>query len=199
MPELVSPVVPEGRLRDRVQPTLTVDELVLRPWRPPDADRLVEAYGDPDIRQWHARSMTDGEARGWIASRAERWQAETGADWAVLDDDGEVIGRAALRTLDLSDGSGEVAYWVVPAARGRDVASRALRAVTGWMFAEIGLHRIELLHSTGNEASCRVATKAGYDVEGTKRRQALHADGWHDMHLHACISEDGDRREVPAA
>jgi RimJ/RimL family protein N-acetyltransferase len=57
------------------------------------------------------------------------------------------------------------------------------------MFATVGLHRIELLHSTCNEASCSVAQKAGYLLEGTKRRHGLHVDGWHDMHLHARLSD----------
>jgi [ribosomal protein S5]-alanine N-acetyltransferase len=33
-----------------------------------------------------------------------------------------------------------------------------------------------------------VAAKAGYKLEGTKRSGLLHADGWHDMHLHARIA-----------
>jgi hypothetical protein len=38
-------------------------------------------------------------------------------------------------------------------------------------------------------ASCRVAQKAGYLLEGTKREHWLFADGWHDVHLHARVSE----------
>lgn len=187
MPQLVSPAVPAGRLRSLVQPALTVDELVLRPWRASDASRLVEAYDDPAIRQWHARSMTEAEAHEWIASWPERWNAETGADWAVVDEAGELVGRVGLKTLSLHNGAGEVSFWVMPAARGRRVAPRALSAVTDWMFSEVGLERIELVHSTRNEPSCRVAAKAGYPYEGTLRHQALHADGWHDMHLHARV------------
>lgn len=41
---------------------------------------------------------------------------------------------------------------------------------------------------TANAASCRVALKAGFAAEGTRRSAALHADGWHDMHLHARIA-----------
>ncbi|MGA8112851.1 MAG: GNAT family N-acetyltransferase [Actinocatenispora sp.] len=189
MPALVPPVVPPGRLSGQRQPRLAVDELTLRPWRLSDAPGLVEAYRDPAIQRWHARSMTEDEAREWVASRSDRWTAETGVDWAVVEDD-VPFGRVGLRRLDLADGLGEAAYWVVPAARGRQVAARALRAVTRWLFDEIGLHRIELAHSTGNPASCRVATRAGFGYEGTKRQEALHADGWHDMHLHARLRED---------
>jgi RimJ/RimL family protein N-acetyltransferase len=49
---------------------------------------------------------------------------------------------------------------------------------------EIGFYRLELDHSTRNEASCGVAAQCGYLLEGTKRSAALHDDGRHDMHLH---------------
>lgn len=96
----------------------------------------------------------------------------------------------SLRTIDLAEGLAEVAYWVLPAARGRAVAPRALEAVSRWSLDDLGLHRLELAHSTRNHASCRVAAKAGFLLEGTKRRQALHADGWHDMHLHALLGDE---------
>ena len=59
-----------------------------------------------------------------------------------------------------------------------------------WFFTEIGLHRIELAHSVANVASCQVAARAGYAYEGTMRGEGLHADGWHDMHLHARLQGD---------
>lgn len=39
---------------------------------------------------------------------------------------------------------------------------------------------------------CRAAVKAQYLAEGTKLSSALHADGWHDMHLHARLNNDFD-------
>jgi RimJ/RimL family protein N-acetyltransferase len=62
--------------------------------------------------------------------------------------------------------------------------------LTTWAFGELRLHRLELSHSTVNPASCRVAENAGYAMEGIKRGEALHADGWHDMHLHARLCDD---------
>ncbi|MGW5384567.1 GNAT family N-acetyltransferase [Nocardia sp. NPDC003963] len=118
------------------------------------------------------------------------WQQEKGGHWAVTHADGEVLGRIALRGLDFDDGTGDIGYWVLPAARGAGVASRALSALTTWALDEIGFHRLQLDHSTRNQASCRVATKAGYLLEGTKRSAAVHDDGRHDMHLHARIRGD---------
>jgi ribosomal-protein-alanine N-acetyltransferase len=188
MPLCTGPVVPAGRLSGLAQPDVTVDELVLRPWRVSDVPAVVEAYRDPAIQRWHVRSMSETEATTWVLAWADRWAAETAASWAVTVD-GVLVGRMGLRVLDLAEGHGDVAYWVLPAGRGRGVAPRALAAVTEWMFTHVGLHRISLEHSTSNEASCRVATKAGYAVEGTKLSSGLHADGWHDMHLHARLNE----------
>lgn len=186
MPQLVDSVLAPGSLARLTQPTLDAGDFVLRPWAAADADAVAQAHTDPAIQHWHARSMTRDEADAWVARWPQRWQAETGAGWAIAGDG--LLGQISLRRIDLAEGDGEISYWVLPSARGRRVASRALEAMTRWAFAELGLHRIEVRHSTRNEPSCKVAERAGYAYEGTLRSQALHADGWHDMHLHARIA-----------
>jgi RimJ/RimL family protein N-acetyltransferase len=37
----------------------------------------------------------------------------------------------------------------------------------------------------------RVGEKTGFLLEGTRRSALRHADGWHDMHLHAHVAGDG--------
>jgi ribosomal-protein-alanine N-acetyltransferase len=183
VPRLVSPVVAAGTLARLDQPLLAGVGFMLRPWQIADARVVAAAYADEGIQRWHARSMTADEALTWIRSWPDRWRQETGAGWAVADD--RVLGQISLRTIDLAEGQAEISYWVLPEARGRRIAAGALEVLTGWAFSIVGLHRIEVRHSTANEASCRVAERAGYAYEGTLRSQALHPDGWHDMHLHA--------------
>jgi RimJ/RimL family protein N-acetyltransferase len=179
-------------MRDREQPTLAIEpDLTLRPWVASDAAALVEAFKDPDIRQWHARELADeDEARAWMAAWSDRWRGETDAGWAITDtDSGEVLGQTGLRSVVLEFGAGHISYWVVPAHRGRGVAARATREVARWAFEDLGLHRLVIEHSVLNAASCHVAEKAGFALEGTMRSHLLHVDGWHDTHLHARIHE----------
>jgi RimJ/RimL family protein N-acetyltransferase len=172
------------------QPVVAVDELVLRPWQPADADAVLAAFQDPAIQRWHVRAMTRTEqARDWIRSWAQQWAAGSGADWAVTDSD-HIVGHVGFRKIDPREASAGISYWTLPAARGRRVAVRVAIAASGWMFAHAGLHRIHLTHSTLNEASCRVALAAGFAAEGVARSSGLHADGWHDMHVHARIAGD---------
>ena len=62
-----------------------------------------------------------------------------------------------------------VGYWVVPAERGRGVATDAVRLLVAWAVRTLGYPRLELYHFIGNEASGRVATKAGCQREGVLR------------------------------
>ncbi|MGW2023079.1 GNAT family N-acetyltransferase [Streptomyces decoyicus] len=92
--------------------------------------------------------------------------------------------------MNLVHGLAECAYWVLPNARGVDVAPRGVATVTAWALDEAGFRRLEVAHSVSNEASCRVAIKSGFVLEGTLRSARLQRDGRHDTHLHARVRGD---------
>jgi RimJ/RimL family protein N-acetyltransferase len=189
---LVDPAQPPGSLRVRGQPHIDVDDhLALRPWRETDAGVVRSAFDSPEIQRWHVRRMdTDAEALDWIAAWPTRWAAETAASWAIVDSGSDrPVGQVGLRDISLFEASADLSYWVLPAVRGDGVAPRATLALARWVFHTVGLHRLALRHSTRNAASCRVATKAGFALEGTMRSALQHADGWHDMHIHARLRD----------
>lgn len=187
---LTGPVVAAGSMAGTRQPEIVGDGVVLRPWREGDLGAVVAGYADPGIQRWHVKSMDEGEARGWIAHWPGRWAAESGAGWAVTQDRAEAVGQISLSRLDLSQGVAGLSYWTLPEARGAGLAHRALDALAGWVFGSLGLHRLQLSHSTANPASCRVAEKSGFPAEGTQRGGGWHADGWHDMHVHGRLAID---------
>ncbi|MFD5451912.1 MULTISPECIES: GNAT family N-acetyltransferase [unclassified Streptomyces] len=193
MPFLTRPVLPPGTLSRTPQPVIPAgDGLVLRPWRTEDAPAVHAVFQDPVMHRWHARAAdSEEEVRGWIAEWQQAWEEERAPQWAVADaaTDG-LLGRVAFREVVLGDGVAEVAYWTAAPARGRGVAARATTALSRWALDEIGFQRLELVHSVANEASCRVAEKTGFALEGTQRQAVLHPDGWHDMHLHARVRGD---------
>lgn len=191
VPSLIPPAMAAGSLCRSPQPSVSVGTAaVLRPWQLSDAEGVVEAFADPEIQRWHVRRFDSvDEARlsinGWKAG----WASETELNWALVDRTSDsLLGRVSLKGLDLHDGSGGVAYWMVPGSRGRGLCSKAVIALCQWAFDEGGFHRIGLEHSVANVASCRVAAKAGFREEGIRREAALHADGFHDMHEHALLS-----------
>lgn len=173
------------------QPCIPAEDLVLRPWRKDDAASVVKAFGDPEIRAWHELELEAPEdAVHWIDGWHDRWAAETGAAWAIAkaDDESRILGQVAFRSLFLDAGMAECSYWVVPDYRGEGIAGKATRAMGDWALDELGLYRLEIVHSVRNLRSCRVAKKAGFPAEGIKHSlQRYKTGGFHDMHLHAKV------------
>lgn len=173
------------------QPDIQIDQdLLLRPWRREDFSAVIDAHSSQDIQHYHFRRIdTEDEAHQWIDGCAEGWQTEKSATWAIIQRrDNSVAGRVTVYTT-LEDGYGEVSYWVLPNARGQGIATRACAAATRWAH-DLGIHRIQLEHSTRNDASRQVALKAGFVKEGIRRGANLHDDGWHDMVLYSHLATD---------
>lgn len=189
----IPPVVPAGRMSQSEQPVFDLANGVrLRPWESRDAPALVDASRDPDIQHWNRPGhLTIDDARERIARWRRRWEAEQAAAWAIhRNDDDLPAGLIGVGDMDLKGGSAEILYWLLPVGRGSGIMVDATIRVSRWALDELGLHRLRITHSVANPASCRVAERAGFALEGTMRSALLHADGWHDEHLHARVQGD---------
>ena len=91
------------------------------------------------------------------------------------------IGQITLGGI--SFGAGRMAfigYWIDQRFSNRGITTRAVKLLTEYGLSELSLHRIEINLRPENEASKRVAEKAGYYFEGIRLRY-LHIDGaWRD-------------------
>jgi RimJ/RimL family protein N-acetyltransferase len=134
----------------------------------PDFERLMD---DPDIvRNTRVPSRPPaGFAARWVGRYVKGWQDGSCAGFAILSGDESFLGFVAVVALDLPARQGEIGYVVAREARGRGVAGRALRLVTGWALDELLLERVELRIDVGNAPSIAVAERAGYRREGILR------------------------------
>ncbi|MEU1047178.1 GNAT family N-acetyltransferase [Streptomyces sp. NPDC005897] len=154
--------------------TPTAPALVLRPWCAEDVATLVKLYRDPELRRW-TNSRTESEADGlsWVRDQEQGWTAGDRLAFAILERTLDtaplrLAGNVVLKEVAPGKHSAEVGYWTAAQARGRGVASRALKALTAWSFDTFqadGLESLELLHQVDNLASCRVAEKNGYQFD----------------------------------
>lgn len=75
---------------------------------------------------------------------------------------------------------GHIGYWIDQEYANRGYTTQAVEILTRFGFDQLGLHRIEINIRPENAPSCRVAEKAGYQLEGSRARY-LHIDGqWRD-------------------
>jgi len=81
--------------------------------------------------------------------------------------DDDYLGEAMVALGE--HGVGEVGCCLVPGARGRGIATDALRRLTDWAFASLGLGRVQVFVAPENAAALRLAQRAGFRREGVLR------------------------------
>lgn len=177
---------------------LTDGSLRLRPWRLEDVPRVAEICRDPEISRWTRvpSPYTEEHARSWIEQTIRDWDRREGESAFAVTDGGEVVGAIGLRLFeDEYTARGSIGYWVAADARGRGVATDALRIVSRWALRQLGLPRVELVTDPENRASQRVAEKAGFRQEGLLRGYVRMRDGQRDCVMFSLLAtelEDGE-------
>ena len=179
----------------RATARLPRDELIaLRRWRADDVTALAEACADAEVQRWTLvpGEYTEADGRDFVAATAEGLHAGASCELAAVDaaDPGTVLGSIGLMRIEWGLERAEVGYWTRAEARGRGVASRAVRLLSGWAFAELGLARLQLTPYLGNAASERVALRAGYSREGVLRRYFRSKAGLVDVVMYSRLRDD---------
>jgi len=156
-----------GMLR-HPDPPLSDGVITLRAKGRGDVDALVAICQDPEIARWTRvpSPYTRADAEGWIAASELDRQLEHALDWLVEDAEGNVVASIAVQDIRADEGIGEIGYWVAAPARGRGIATRAVRLATEWALHELGLETLELIVHEDNLASRGVARAAGFTETG---------------------------------
>jgi RimJ/RimL family protein N-acetyltransferase len=147
--------------------------IVLREWTDGDVASIVAGCSDAEIARWLdqvPQPYTERDARDYLASTRRGWREASISSFAIADAaTGEALGSISIHWLDHEQAVGEVGYWVRREARGRGVATRAVRLISRWGLEACGLRRLQLRADIENTASQRVAEKAGFIREGVLR------------------------------
>jgi len=177
--ELDPTVRKQARVFGIEPPTLDAGPVRLRPPDTRDRTAILVAYQDPQIVRWFGvpQPYTEADARRYVEQEApQEWARGTEAIFVIADAADAYVGAVDLRISTTDPAVGEVGFLIAPQARGRGYATAAVRALATWGFAELGLIRIQWRAEVGNDASRRVAEKAGFTMEGLVR-QGYQDDG----------------------
>ncbi len=114
----------------------------LRPWTMRDLPAVEQASHDPYIPAVTSvpSAYTEEAGRAWIERQWKRLADGQGMSLCIAD----ARTDAALGFVDISfehrvRGRASLGCWVVPAARGRGVASAAVQLLSAWAFATLGI------------------------------------------------------------
>lgn len=127
-------------------------------------------------------------ALGYIERQQDRLVTGAGYPFCVaLADTDEAVGLASLWLASIHQGRARAGYSIAPRYRGRGLAARSLRALTGFAWSLPEVQRIELYIEPWNVSSEKTAQAAGYHREGLLRRHQVIGDHRVDMVLYAAV------------
>jgi len=149
-------------LRDR-----TDAELRLRPHRIEDVEAILEQCTDPLTQRWSKvpSPYLRMHAEEFVRTRPVEWAAGVRLSFAV-EYRGRFAGSVALRPADPLGAAAEVGFGLAPWARGRGLATRAVRLLLQWGFDLLPLQLVRWDAIEGNWASRRVAWSLGFAITG---------------------------------
>ncbi|HEY1575595.1 MAG TPA: GNAT family protein [Terracidiphilus sp.] len=82
---------------------------------------------------------------------------------------GNAVVWCGLHDIDWQARQCDTGYWVRQSAQRQGFATEAAIALVRYAFCALGMQRIGLTHSAGNEPSRRIAEKLGFSFEGIQR------------------------------
>ena len=164
----------------------------LRAFGGDDVPRIVEACSDERTQHWLGSMpspYTQSEARFWLEHIVEGQAGGKKITWAVVDRDTDLV-LAAINIFDIDQHDCEIGYWAHPDSRGRGVLRAALRVVTSYAFAELGVARVRVVAAIENTASRHVAEANGFTQTGTERMGTVLRTGCADVALYDVLASE---------
>ncbi|HHF2956546.1 TPA: GNAT family N-acetyltransferase [Vibrio diabolicus] len=146
-----------------LQPTLTTQMLILRPFHPTDSATVARLAGDKSIADMTANIPHPYEepmAQVWIKSHVGLYHQRSGVIYAItLRQDEVLIGAVSL--LNISEGVGTLGYWLGVDYWGNGFAQEASMALIQFARPHFELSGLKAMHLVENRQSQSVIQKLG--------------------------------------
>ena len=140
---------------------------MLRPFRENDFYAALELEKDAAAARW-VPALPAADGVGVVAFYEECRQEGGLLHLVIADRESDAYLGEAMVALGEHQVA-EVGCCLVPAARGRGIATDMLRMLTDWSFAVLGLGRVQVFVAPENLPALRLAESAGFQREGVLR------------------------------
>ncbi len=173
-------------IKDVGEVLLELDDVIIRRWMAGDEPSL--AANANNIKIW--RNIRDRFPHPYTRKDAALWVRIANSDKTMLNlaivYEGTAIGAVGmLFKNDVYRYTAEVGYWLGEDYWGRGIATRAVKTLTDFVFANFDTIRIYAGIFEYNEASARVLEKAGYHLEARLKQNVTKEGTTYDELIYA--------------
>lgn len=171
---------------------LVGERVVLREFRMDDVDGTFGVVGDHHVTDWLSfDARTRDQAADMVTGIVGRAQDYPRREYYLAmtrREKDDLIGFARLGLSGMK--AAKLGFAVAAAEWGHGYATDAARAMVGFGFRELGLHRISAAIGPANSASMAIVTKLGFLPEGRIRDHVFTNGAWRDSLLYSVLAND---------
>lgn len=168
-------------------------DISIRKWEIEDAEELKNAINNKKILD----NLRDGIPYPYTIDNAKEFIEQTlnakedsQYSWAIIVDE-KVIGSIGMfRKDNIHHLTAEMGYYIAEAYWGKGVMAKVVKKVCEYVFENTDIIRIFAEPFAYNVASCIVLEKAGFELEGTLRKNAIKNGEILDMKMYSIIKEE---------
>lgn len=165
-------------------------DFIVRPIDPEaDGPALHAIFGDEESCRYLTRPASQSIAETIAMMREWMGQGDD-INWVIADTpDGPALGRVSIYPRGKNN-VWDAACMIAPAARGRNLAARALALALEEAFGTLGARRITADIDPDNHASIRVFEKLGFTLEARLRGEWEMHIGVRDSLIYGLLRDD---------
>ena len=178
--------------------------VLLRPYRGDDAEQVFAAIDESrdHLRpwvNWVDNNRTVDEVRDYCIRSQASWLLRTELVLGIFDVvSGRYLGGTGLLDPDWELRAFEIGYWLRVSAVGHGYATESIRLLADFALSRLQARRVTLRCDARNDASRRVAERAGFVLESRLRNVLMAPDGSvSDDLVYAVVPEDYERSQRP--
>lgn len=170
------------------------EELSLGLFEKRHAEELAELIDSSRsyLREWlpwidYSKTIEDSEQ--FIQRSLEQFARQDGFQLAIRYK-GDIAGIIGLHTINWSNRSTSIGYWLGEGFQGNGIMTKACVAVVSYCFEELELHRIEIRAAEGNKKSRAIPERLGFQKEGCIRESEWLYDHFVDHYVYGLLKKD---------
>lgn len=165
----------------------------IRKWKLSDAKDLAIALSNrkiqDNLRDGLPYPYTEQDGADYISDMLSADENETFAFAITID--GKAVGSIGVfRQGNIHRQTAELGYYIAEEYWGRGIMTEAVKQICQYVFSESDIIRIYAEPFAYNAASCKVLEKAGFQYEGTLRRNAVKNGKVIDMKMYSLLKDE---------
>jgi ribosomal-protein-serine acetyltransferase len=173
----------------------TDNVVTVRPFQAEDVPEVHAAISESqnEAPKWltDLKGLTLANVQEHIAAQPQMWNEDQAYNFAILESSSnKIVGGCGLTQINKRHRYCNLYYWVRTSATGRGYATRAVVLMARFAFESLGMQRMEIVIEPENQASLRVAEKAGAISEGYLRKRLFMRGESRDAVMFSLVPED---------